>query len=460
MAFSPEMNSAKTLPRKASELLGILQEIQSRGDVPEVLERFRDRYQGLPPEEKPALFEAIVRRYEISPLALKGLLTQLASLPPRQDRLWRQGINQLRRQVESPRIRIFRNFGNISAGLKFLLDLRADVMGAQRQSELDLEPLEEDIAQLLNSWFQSGFLFLSEITLDSSYRQILFLKNHDLVHPMASLEEMGDRLGKDRRCFALFHRVMPDEPVVFIEVALTRGMAASIHDIIEKKADSGGQKKTPDTAIFYSINNTQHGLAGLGLGKILIFQVVEALKTSDPAIKTFATLSPIPGFWEKYLRPVLKGEENAFLLKQEALEGFFTRKDQQALFDLQKRFDIPTTPTLAGLLLDILSRPDWMEQSDCRRVLAGPLTKLAYFYLTREKDKRGKPLNPVANFHIGNGATLSPRTIRFAANRSPRGISESCGLMVNYLYSQNWLQQIRRTMQSLLPWRASLAKEG
>ena len=272
---------------------------------------------------------------------------------------------------------------------------------------------------------------------------------------MASLEEMGDRLGKDRRCFALYHRVMSDEPVLFIEVALTRGIASSIHDIIEKKADSREQKKPPDTATFYSINNTQNGLAGLGLGKILIFQVVEALKTSDPAIKTFATLSPIPGFWERYLKPILSGGEHSFLLKQEKVEEFFPKKIQQALFDLHQRHGVQTPLTLAGLLCKVLSGPEWLEHPGYRKLLEDPLTKLAYFYLSREKDRRGKPLNPVANFHIGNGANLGLRNVHFAANRSPRGLMESCGMMVNYLYSQSWLQQISRSMQFLLPWRNS-----
>ena len=140
----------------------------------------------------------------------------------------------------SPEFRFSGNFLNISGGLKFLLDLRADVISAQRQSLLNLDPLDQDIAQLFNLWFQGGFLFLQEITLDSPYRQIRYLKDHDLVHPMASLEEMGNRLGTDRRCFALYHRLMPEEPITFIEVALTRGMATSIHEIIENQEEPLG----------------------------------------------------------------------------------------------------------------------------------------------------------------------------------------------------------------------------
>ena len=321
-------NLSKTSIRKTNELLDLLKGVLTQKDSsPEPLEKFQDQYLKISSEEKLSLFEAIVEKLEIKREDLEGELHRLATLPEKEGHLWQSGLSRLRQKVESPRLRILRHFLNISGGLKFLLDFRADLIAAQRQTRVDLEPLDEDLSQLLNFWFQSGFLFLREVTLESSYRQIRFLKNHDFVHPMASLEEMGDRLGKDRRCFALYHRAMPEEPVVFIEAALSRGIAASIHDIIEKNEASDGQKKAPDTAIFYSINNTQNGLAGLGLGKILIFQVVEALKRSDPDIKVFATLSPIPGFWERYLRPILKGEDGPFLLKRQKVEEFFPKKD-------------------------------------------------------------------------------------------------------------------------------------
>ena len=125
-------------------------------------------------------------------------------------------LTQLRRRLESPRLRAFRHFLSTSGGLPFLLDVRADVLAAHRNSELDLGPLDEEIAHLFTSWFLGGFLFLQELTQESSFRQIRFLKEHDMVHPMASLEEMGSRLGKDRRLFALYHRAMPEDPVVFV----------------------------------------------------------------------------------------------------------------------------------------------------------------------------------------------------------------------------------------------------
>jgi|GEM_PF-247026 malonyl-CoA decarboxylase len=443
--------------RRMEALLGLLREIQIREDAPsEVLAEFQRRYQDLPREERPYLFDALVRRFETQRQEIEAELRLLLEGGMEDPLQWSRQLSSLRRKTESPRIRVFRKFINLSGGLKFLLDLRADVLAAQRQASLDLSPLDEDIAHLFNSWFQNGFLFLQEITQESPYRQILFLKEHEMVHPMTSLEEMGERLGHDRRCFALYHRAMPEEPVVFIEVALTRGIARSIHEVIRQEGERGQTSRSgrdPDTAIFYSINNTQNGLAGLGLGKVLIFQVVDALKRDCPGIKTFCTLSPIPGFWERYLRRILQGDDGPFAMKRERIEEFFSEKARQAVMGRHSEVAGGQARDLQEALLAILSDPGWVGDPVYSEWLKRPLTEIAYFYVSQEKDKQGKPLNPVANFHLGNGATVSLKNVNFAANRSPRGAMESCGMMVNYLYSRTWLQEIGRTMKSLIPWK-------
>ncbi len=448
-----ELNRASV--RRVEGLLGLLREIYIRDDAPpEILGVFQQRYQELPREERPYLFETIIRRFETQRQEIEGELRLLLEGGAEEPLQWSKRLCSLRRKTESPRIRIFRKFLNLSGGLKFLLDLRADVLTAQRQASLDLSPLDEDIAHLFNSWFQHGFLFLQEITQESPYRQILFLKDHEMVHPMTSLEEMGQRLGHDRRCFALYHRAMPEEPVVFIEVALTKGIARSIHEIIRHEGETGqgsGPARSPDTAIFYSINNTQNGLAGLGLGKVMIFQVVDALKRDWPQIRTFCTLSPIPGFWERFLRRVLQGDDAPFLLKRERIQGYFSEKARQAIMGRYAEVSGMQASDLQEALLGILSDPQWMTDPVYLEWLRKPLTEITYFYLSQEKDREGKPLNPVANFHLGNGATLTLKNVNFAANRSPRGATESCGMMVNYLYSRSWLQEIARTMKSLIP---------
>ena len=438
-------NSAKR-PVVLADLFGKI--CSGNEPVTEILQKFREGYLNTPREEHPALFETLIRRFETPRKAIEEDLRKVQATGDADPAQWTRAMTELRRKIGSPRLKAFGAFMNLSGGLKFLLDFRADVLGAQRQAGTDLAPLDEDIAHLFDSWFQQGFLFLQEITQDSPYRQIRFLMEHDLVHPMTSLEEMGTRLGEDRRCFSLFHRAMPEEPVVFIEVALTRGLARSIHDILGSPGEGAPRLSRPDTAIFYSINNTQQGLAGLGLGKVLILQVVDALKRGSPDIKTFATLSPIPGFREKYLQRILEGGETRFALNREKLEAFFPPKVREQF--LKKAAD-GAAQGFNKTLAAVLSQPGWLEDPEYFQLLKKPLTDITYFYLARERDPQGKPLNPVANFHIGNGATISPRNVHFAANRMKRGVEESCGMMVNYLYSSTWLQQIGRTMHALLP---------
>lgn len=448
------METSRASTKRVEGLFSLLDEVRSQEEPEaELLLRFSELYQEIPREDKPSFFESLVSRLEIHKRDIEEELHLLLEADEEDPVQWCRYLSELRRKMESPRLEAFRRFLNMSGGLKFLLDLRADVLAAQRQVPVNLEPLDEDIAHLFNSWFQEGFLFLQEITQDSPYRQIRFLKEHDMVHPMANLEEMGNRLGEDRRCFALYHRAMPEEPVVFIEVALTRGIARSIHEIIRGKDEPELPKVAADTAVFYSINNTQNGLAGLGLGKVLIFQVVDALKRDHPGIKTFSTLSPIPGFWERYLKRILQGGDPLFALKRDQVEGYFSEKARQGLLERYEEVNGEKAPDLSTNLMAILSDPKWIEDPVYSRWLEKPLTEVTHFYVTQEKNRQGKPLNPVANFHMGNGATVSLRNVNFAANRSDRGLKESCGMMVNYVYSKTWLQQIGRTMQSLLPWK-------
>jgi hypothetical protein len=272
-----------------------------------------------------------------------------------------------------------------------------------------------------------------------------------MVHPMVGLEEMGQRLGEDRMCFALYHVAMPKQPVVFIEVALSRGLIRSIHDIIDDREGAASSTKSPDAAIFYSINNTQNGLAGLGLGKVLILRVTEALKERHPTVKTFATLSPIPGFWPRYLRPLLAGDDDRFKVKRHDLVKKFPDKSRQAI--TRRYVDAGgRAEGFSDILLDVLSSPEWIDDEVYSHSLRKLLTDLAYTYLATEKDSRGRPLNPVAGFHLGNGASVARANINFAANTSVRGLEESCGLMVNYVYSQRALAPIGRAVRSLLPW--------
>ena len=359
------------------------------------------------------------------------------------DPSWPRLVSQLRSRTYSPRLEVFNKISLSPGGLKFLLDFRGDLLSISRHADIDLKALDSDIIFLFEVWFQEGFLYLDEITLNSAYQQISLIKDRDLVHPMASIEEMGQRLGKDRRCFALYHRLMPYEPIIFIEVALTRGIARSMAEIMAEPETRPGEAKA-DTAVFYSINNTQNGLVGLGMGKMLIGKVVEYLKAENRKLKNFVTLSPIPGFWNGYLKPLLEGKDDGFSLKQDDVVGYFSKKGAAKILEPEREEDVGSND-FCKILLSILSHKAWVQDEELKKGLKGPLKKIAYHYIANEKTSRNKPLNPVAGFHLGNGAAVSEKNVDFLANPSPKGLRESCGVMVNYIYTPTWLGQIRRS---------------
>jgi malonyl-CoA decarboxylase len=425
----------------------------SSGDVTDrsLLERYRQRYAELTPDQRLELFHWLSDEFEVNLKQIEKPLARMRSASELDRVAWNANVRELRKAVTSPRQRLLEGLINTTGGMEFVLALRAEVLDAQRNGEAGLGALEEDIAHLLNRWCQHGLLFLEEIDFTSSFETIKFLKDREMVHPMVGLEEMGQRLGEDRMCFALYHVVMPEEPVVFIEVALSRGLLRSIHDVIKESEGARQPIKSPDTAIFYSINNTQNGLAGLGLGKVLIARVTEALHERHPSLNTYSTLSPIPGFWPRYLRPVLEGEDERFRIKRADVLRKIQPKAQQAILDRYKDLG-GERDDLAEALLELLERPAWIKDSVFPQFLQKPLIDLAYTYIADEKDARGRPLNPVAGFHLGNGARVARSNVNFAANTSPRGLAESCGLMVNYVYSQKALGPIGRAVRSLLPW--------
>jgi hypothetical protein len=443
------------MKKRARRVAELAQRIGSgTEDAPELAEEFRDRFTELPAEQRLQLFAWLAGGFEVGKSGIETPMASVIAASEDDPEGWNRSVRELRRALSSPRHRLFEALIDTQGGMQFVLELRAQVLEAQRRGADGLEALEEDIAHLLERWCQHGLLYLEEIDLGSSYRTVRFLKERELVHPMLSLDEMGRRLGEDRLCYALYHAAMPEEPVIFIEVALSRGLLRSIHEIIGAKDDERAAVKTPDTAIFYSINNTQNGLAGLGLGQVLIARVTEALRSRHPELDTFATLSPIPGFRRHYLQPILEGRGEGFTLDRETIVESLSAKARAAVCARQREAggegDDP-----ASALAAVLAAPDWIADPKLCKLLRRPLIEAAFTYLSAETDARGKPLNPVAGFHLGNGATVARASINFAANTSPRGLDESCGLMVNYVYSDTNLARIERAFRSLLPWGRS-----
>jgi malonyl-CoA decarboxylase len=252
--------------------------------------------------------------------------------------------------------------------------------------------LEQDLRSLLASWFDIGFLELQRITWESPAALLEKLISYEAVHTIQSWADLKNRLEADRRCFAFFHPRMPHEPLIFVEVALVDGIAANVQKLLDEHApltDPG----SADSAIFYSISNCQKGLAGISFGNFLIKRVADELKGELPKLRNFATLSPIPGF-RKWL-------------------------DRQGE-DIEPR------------LAEILSNPEWHLDEALAKEAREPLSRLCAKYLLLEKDRRGRALDPVAHFHLSNGARVE--RLNWLGDTSPNGLRQSAGMMVNYLY--------------------------
>jgi len=434
----------KSSTKKVVELLNAFQKL-ARDDLKEDLFRkIKLLYKDLNEYEKEELFRNMIEKIEVSKKKIAPLLEKLRTYDTH-DPNWSRLLSELRQGAYSPRLDLFRKISRSPGGLKFLLDFRGDLLDVRRFSSANLRALDSDIVLLFELWFQDGFLYLEEITFDTSYRQIELIKNSDLVHPMTGIEEMSQRLGKDRRCFALYHRLLPYEPVIFIEVALTKGVVRNISEIISKDRDRP-KKVDADTAIFYSINNTQNGLAGLGLGRMLIVQVVDYIRKENDQIKNFATLSPLPGFWGNYLKQILEGNDELFALKQSDVTDYFSRRQMVKIME-NAGIKGGVAGQFTGALISALSREGWVDDEEMKKNLHQPLVKIAYHYISKEKNRHEKALNPVANFHLENGASVSQKNVNFLANPSSKGLKESCSIMVNYIYTSSWLSQIRRSFR-------------
>jgi malonyl-CoA decarboxylase len=319
---------------------------------------------------------------------------------------------ELRDALEPPRIKLLRQFNALPEGVKFLVDRRAELHELGRHDPL-LRGLEDDLRRLLANWFDIGFLELKRITWDSSAALLEKLMAYEAVHEIRGWPDLKNRLEADRRCFAFFHPRMPDEPLIFVEIALVDGMASNISALLDETAPIG-DPQAADAAIFYSISNCQKGLNGISFGDFLIKRVVDALAIDLPQLKVFATLSPVPGFrdWLERQSAAAPGE---LLLAAE-------RNAIEALGDGIGENDLP----------GLLDRPDWHTDAQLSAALREPLLRLCARYLVRERAPSGRALDPVAHFHLSNGARVE--RLNWLGDASEKGLQQSAGIMVNYLY--------------------------
>ncbi|TMK35926.1 MAG: malonyl-CoA decarboxylase [Alphaproteobacteria bacterium] len=320
----------------------------------------------------------------------------------------------LRAALLPPRVTLLRQFNALPEGVKFLVDRRAELI-AIANGDLVLRGLADDLRDLLANWFDIGFLELQRITWDAPASLLEKLMAYEAVHEIRGWTDLKNRLEADRRCFAFFHPRMPDEPLIFVEVALVSGIAGNIETLLDETAPMGNPQ-TADTAIFYSISNCQRGLVGISFGDFLIKRVVDALAAELPRLKTFATLSPLPAF-RAWL--VAEAEQGPLLLPSEAK----TVEVVSAGMDAAGADDA---------LLRLLDRPEWVDDLRIAAALREPLLRLAARYLLHARAPSGRALDPVAHFHLSNGARVEQ--LDWLGDRSPKGLQQSAGIMVNYLY--------------------------
>ncbi|MCU7611434.1 malonyl-CoA decarboxylase [Anaplasma capra] len=300
----------------------------------------------------------------------------------------------------SPRLAILKQFMSLSEGVKFLVDMRADIVSLIRKGE-DLLALERDLKSVLSSLFDVGLLDLHQITWDSPASLLEKLIFYEAVHAISSWDDLHYRLDSDRRCFAFFHYKMPGEPLIFVEVALVDTVAGSVQALL----DGNVPKKDPadaKVAVFYSISNTQVGLSGINLGNFLIKRVVEKLSSEFCNLKIYVTLSPVPGFVQ-WLQSLTQDEEVI----------------------LQK---LGITQTLDGIksLVDEVG-----EYENLLPSVQEVFLKLCAYYLVNAK-RGNRVLDQVAHFHLSNGASI--RRLNWMADKSEKGLAGSMGIMVNYYY--------------------------
>jgi malonyl-CoA decarboxylase len=402
----PDDDLERIRDQVAECIAGVGGEVLARGRAAAI----GNSYLSLDEEGKRRFLVMLARDFEIDMAAVEA---EASAMMQAEDIETKRALAQsLRDYLQPPRMRLLTQFNGLPDGVKFLVDMRADAMAWSRDEPVLLR-LANDLKRLLTGWFDIGFLELKRMTWSSPAALLEKLIVYEAVHRIASWDDLKNRLETDRRLFAFFHPRMPDEPLIFVEVALVNGMA----DNVQRLLDADAPILVPgsaDTAIFYSISNTQKGLAGISLGDFLIKRVVDVLMAELPNLKTFATLSPLPGF-RRWLDHCLEEGEEGILRPDEI-----------------RKLGVADEPAAQGKLRDALT-----ANGEALEPFEDVMIRLAAKYLVLEK-RNGRPIDPVARFHLANGARVE--RLNWAADRSDNGARQSAGLMVNYLYR---LDQIR-----------------
>ena len=321
---------------------------------------------------------------------------------------------RLQMALVAPRMNLLRQFSALPNGVKFLVDMRAELREI-KGDDPDLAAMDADLKELLTSWFDIGLLNLQRITWNAPAALLEKLADYEAVHAIRSWQDLKHRLDStDRRFYAFFHPNMAEEPLIFVEVALVEGLADNVQELLDL-SETRKSEKSADTAIFYSISNAQRGLSGISFGGFLIKRVLDDVTRELPAIKTAATLSPIPGF-RKWLEDLIETDG----------QSVFTAAEQRAL-----KGAVGGRPDDGEGLSALLASP-WQRDKKAVEALRQPLTRLGATYLLTARNSFDEPSYRVARFHLSNGARVE--RINFLADSSQQGMQQSYGMMVNYRY--------------------------
>lgn len=373
----------RPLIKLATALVGTAGETSGLALAREILSRFAE----LEDEEKLAFFHDIATTMDIDPELVRTTLEDYERDPSK------ASYRAFSEAVEPARQELIRRLNQVPGATGALVKMRADLLRLGGK-EAELQALDLDFRHLFASWFNRGFLVLRPINWESPAHILEKIIAYEAVHAIDSWTDLRGRLEPaDRRCFAFFHPAMPDEPLIFVEVALTQGIPGSVQALLAEDRETLAPEEA-DTAVFYSISNCQAGLASISFGNSLIKQVAADLSAELSGLRTFVTLSPIPGLMR------------------------------------------------------------WLEQEGVSREGkdAEQMKALAAYYLLNAKSRGGLPYDPVARFHLGNGAKI--HAVHADADTSEKGMAQSGGTMVNYLYD---LQRVAQNHENFANTREVIA---
>ncbi|MBR0752243.1 malonyl-CoA decarboxylase [Bradyrhizobium jicamae] len=377
----------------SSELLELCEALLSgRGEASAtaMAREVLDRYRHLDADGRLSFFAALARDFGPDMAKLSQVVES-----------WRTQSNgddasDLHFASEPRRQELIRRLNRAPGGTSDLVAMRSDLLSLMKGNK-DLAALDRDVVHLLSSWFNRGFLVLRRIDWSSPANILEKIIRYEAVHEIRDWNDLRRRIDPvDRRCYAFFHPALPDEPLIFVEVALTEAIPGAIAPLLAEEREPVPMERAR-TAVFYSISNTQRGLGGISFGSFLIKQVAEELRRELPKLDNFVTLSPVPGFMQ--------------WIKEAA--------------------DVPLSDD-DRKVLEILDRGGWPENPELTAQLRAVLEPLAAHYFLKARTSKGRMIDSVARFHLGNGARLE--RINWLGDLSPKGVRESAGVMVNYLY--------------------------